>query len=95
MLAEHGGASTCTCVFMDGLYDVGAKVDLLSSRSLYGIKYFEVGTDMEEFIKDIQTISRTTDDILMQYANQSCIVKEIFNVRIWNEWMKKIEEYED
>lgn len=34
MLAEHGGPSTCTCDMMDGLYDVGAKVDLLSSRPL-------------------------------------------------------------
>ena len=34
MLAEHGGPSTCTCDLMDGLYDVGAKVDLLSSRPL-------------------------------------------------------------
>ena len=34
MLAEHGGPSTCTCDMMDGLYDVEAKVDLLSSRPL-------------------------------------------------------------
>ena len=34
MLAAHGGPSTCTCDMMDGLYDVGAKVDLLSSRPL-------------------------------------------------------------
>ena len=34
MLAEHGGPSTCTCDMMEGLYDVGAKVDLLSSRPL-------------------------------------------------------------
>lgn len=34
MLAEHGGPSTCTCDIMDGLYDVGAKVDLLSSHPL-------------------------------------------------------------
>ena len=34
MLAEHGGPSTCTCDMMVGLYDVEAKVDLLSSRPL-------------------------------------------------------------
>ena len=60
-----------------------------------GIKYFEVGADMEEFIKGIQTISKTVDADLMQYANQSGIVKERFNVKVWNEWMKKIEKYED
>lgn len=59
---------------------------------LDGIKYFEVGADMEEFIKDILIISKTTDADLMQYANQSGIVKERFNARVWNEWMKKIEE---
>lgn len=67
-------------------------VSTIHYPQLDGIKYFEVGTDIEEFIKDILTISRTTDDVLMQYANQSCIVKERFNVRVWNEWMKKIEE---
>lgn len=34
MLAAHGGPTTCTCDMMDGLYDVGAKVDLFSSRPL-------------------------------------------------------------
>ena len=47
---------------------------------------------IEDFIKDIQAISRTADEVLIQYANQSSIVKKRFNVRVWNEWMKKIEE---
>ena len=38
---------------------------------------------------------QAADDDLIQYANQSSIVKERFNVRVWNEWMKKIEEYEN
>lgn len=67
-------------------------VSTIHYPQLEGIKYFEVGTDMEEFIKDIQTISRTADEVLIQYANQSSIVKKRFNVRVWNEWMKKIEE---
>ena len=59
---------------------------------LDGIKYFEVDSDIAGFIKDIQTISKTADADLMQYANQSEIVREKFNVRVWNTWMKKIEE---
>ena len=70
-------------------------VSTLHYPQLEGIKYFEVGTDIEEFIKDIQAISRAADDDLIQYANQSSIVKERFNVRFWNQRMKKIEEYED
>lgn len=31
MLASHGGPSTCTCDLMDGLMEVGAQVDLLTS----------------------------------------------------------------
>ena len=38
---------------------------------------------------------QAADDDLIQYANQSSIVKERFNVRVWIDWMKKIEEYED
>ena len=67
-------------------------VSTIHYPQLDGIKYFEVGADMEDFIKDIQVISRTADEVLIQYANQSSIVKERFNVRVWNEWMKKIEE---
>lgn len=67
-------------------------VSTIHYPQLDGIKYFEVGTDIEEFIKDIQTISRTADEVLSQYANQSSVVKERFNVRVWNDWMKKIEE---
>ena len=51
-----------------------------------------MGTDIEEFIKDIQAISRAADELLIQYANQSSIVKERFNCSVWNDWMKKIEE---
>lgn len=32
MLASQGGPSTCTCDLLDGLYDIGAPVDLLSSK---------------------------------------------------------------
>lgn len=32
MLASQGGPSTCTCDLLQGLYDNGAKVDLLTSR---------------------------------------------------------------
>ena len=58
---------------------------------LDGIKYFEVGSNLDGFMKDIQSISRIDDSELLLYANQSDIVKEKFNVRVWNEWMKKIE----
>ena len=67
-------------------------VSTIHYPQLDGIKYFEVGTDIEEFIKDIRAISGTADEVLIKYANQSSIVKEKFNVRVWNEWMKKIEE---
>ena len=32
MLASHGGPSTCTCDLLEGLYDIGVNVDLLSSK---------------------------------------------------------------
>lgn len=67
-------------------------VSTIHYPQLDGIKYFEVGTDIEDFKKDIQAISRTADEVLIQDANQSGIVKEKFNVRVWNEWMKRIEE---
>lgn len=62
---------------------------------LNGINYFEVGSDKESFITDIHKISQSIDSELLNYANQSWIVKEKFNVRVWNAWMNKIESYED
>lgn len=59
---------------------------------LDGINYFEVCYDKDGFIRDIQRITKIIDSELMNYANQSGIVKEKFNVRVWNDWMKKIEE---
>lgn len=32
MLASQGGPSTCTCNLLEGMYDIGAPVDLLSSK---------------------------------------------------------------
>lgn len=62
---------------------------------LEGIRYFEVGYDKDGFIRDIWKITQIIDSELLNYANQSWIVKEKFNVRVWNDWMNKIESYED
>lgn len=38
MLASQGGPSTCTCDLLEGLYDIGAQVDLLSSKPVGSAK---------------------------------------------------------
>ena len=67
-------------------------VSTIHYPQLDGIKYFEVGADLEDFIKDIQTISNRADEELMRYANQSRIVKKRFNCSVWEKWMGIIEK---
>tara|TARA_B110000503_G_C7086173_1_gene387387 strand:+ start:194 stop:1348 length:1155 start_codon:yes stop_codon:yes gene_type:complete len=38
MLASQGGPSTCTCDLLEGLYDIGVTVDLLSSKPVGSAK---------------------------------------------------------
>ena len=67
-------------------------VSTIHYPQLDGIKYFEVGADLEDFIKGIQTISNRADEELMRYANQSRIVKKRFNCSVWEKWMGIIEK---
>lgn len=62
---------------------------------LDGIRYFEIGSDMESFKEDIQRISSLEASEIMFYANNSSEVKARFNVTIWNECMIKIENNHD
>ena len=62
---------------------------------LDGIRYFEVGSDMESFKEDIQRISSLEAPEIMFYANNSSEVKARFNGTIWNECMIKIENNHD
>jgi glycosyltransferase involved in cell wall biosynthesis len=39
MLASQGGPSTCTCDLLEGLYDIGVPVDLLTSKPVVTAKY--------------------------------------------------------
>ena len=71
---------------------IGAVYNMIIGERSNGKTYAVLKYGIEEFIKDIQAISRAADEVLIHYANQSSIVKERFNVRVWNEWMKKIEE---
>lgn len=56
-----------------------------------GIKYFEVGLTVSQFISDIQKIATMPTGDLLFYANQNNKVKQMFNSNIWKAAMEKIE----
>ena len=64
-------------------------ISTIHYEQLNGIKYFEVSSDCDEFISDIQKIISNKD--LLKYANQASRVKEKFNTDVWKQSMKKIE----
>ncbi|MEY8687574.1 hypothetical protein AB9N12_16065 [Bacteroides sp. AN502(2024)] len=55
------------------------------------IEYIETERSVEGFVKTLQQIRSMCDEELMDYANQSELVKKNFNPDVWNEWMTKIE----
>lgn len=61
---------------------------------LEGIKYFEVNSNVENFIHDIRHIIAMPKSDLLQYANQSRIVRSRFNTKVWYNTMDKIEMQE-
>lgn len=69
MLASQGGPSTCTCDLLQGLYDNGANVDLLTSKC-YNPKDRNLG-EGSQWLKEVKmdyrtplALSKTTDKFL-------------------------------
>ena len=67
-------------------------VSTLHYEQLNGIKYFEVPANTDGFIKAIEDIAKLEWEDLRPYANQSLLVKEMFNTNVWNKTICKIED---
>ncbi len=66
-------------------------ISTLHYDQLDGIKYFEVPATLEGFIETLMNIAQMDKELLICYANQSNLVKELFNTNVWNKTMRKIE----
>lgn len=66
-------------------------VSTLHYEQLNGVKYFEVPANTDGFIKAIEHIANTDEKELICFANQSEIVKTMFNTTVWKEKMCNIE----
>ena len=56
-----------------------------------GIKYIETERSVDGFIKTLHEITAMPNHVLMDYANQSALVKRKFGAKVWNGWMSNIE----
>ena len=70
-------------------------VSTLHYEQLNGIKYFEVPANTEGFIKAIEYIANLGENDLISYANQSEMVKTMFNTTVWEKTIRKIEKCQD
>lgn len=68
-------------------------ISTLHYEQLKGVKYFEIPTNTDGFIKAIEHIASLDENDLQQYANQSRIVRIKFNTTVWKEEMCNIENY--
>ncbi len=66
-------------------------VSTLHYEQLKGIRYFEVPTDIDGFIEMLKQVTSLSDVELMDYANQSKDVQEMFSTEVWNDTMTTIE----
>lgn len=58
---------------------------------LDGVKYFHVGADSEEFLKNINAIAAISPNELLGYGNQGELIKALFNADVWEKSMNRIE----
>ena len=68
-------------------------ISTISYKQLEGIKYFKVDSNCEELKKQVLKICNMSNKNLMQYANQTGIVREMFSTKVWNKIMADIENY--
>ncbi len=68
-------------------------ISTISYKQLEGIKYFEVDSNCEELKKQVLKICNMSNKNLMQYANQTGIVREMFSTKVWNKIMTDIDNY--
>lgn len=69
-------------------------VSTLHYPQLDGINYFEVSHHVDNFVKDIESITSLQENQLLTYANQSDVVAKRFSTEVWNGTMNRIEEHE-
>tara|TARA_B110000503_G_C7094728_1_gene391029 strand:- start:711 stop:1370 length:660 start_codon:yes stop_codon:yes gene_type:complete len=68
-------------------------ISTIAYKQLKGIKYFKVDSNCEELKKQVLKICNMSNKNLMQYANQTGIVREMFSTKVWNKIMTDIENY--
>lgn len=66
-------------------------ISTLHYNQLEGINYWKVSSNENDFINDIRKIIEQPANILLKYANQSDLVKQKYNVDIWEKMMVKLE----
>lgn len=67
-------------------------ISTIEYRQIDGIRYFKVDSELETFVAQIGKITGLPTSELMQYANQGKRVIEMFNTKVWNKAMSKVEK---
>lgn len=67
-------------------------ISTIAYNQLGELKYFKVNSELDCFVSHIDEISKMPEFQLIQYANQGAKVAEMFNTKVWNETMSKIEQ---
>lgn len=67
-------------------------VSTIAYPQLGDVKYFNVSSEKDAFIKTVRSIVSKPVEELSMYYNQSELVKEMFSANVWNTTMSEIEK---
>lgn len=76
---------------IEGLLHNRIIISTIHYVQLNGVNYWEVPTNIDGFISSILELTSMDDDNLLNFANQSKIVQDKFNNKVWKEWINRIE----
>lgn len=77
---------------MEALHHNRIIISTIYYPQLEGVRYFTVNPTKEDFFNEIKKIADLHNDTLLKYANQGELVSRMFNVKVWNDAMKKLEK---
>lgn len=76
---------------IEALYHNRIVISTIQYPQLNGVKYFTVSSTEEDFWGNIKRIVGLTQSDLLSYANQGELVSNMYNVKVWNKAIEKIE----
>lgn len=68
-----------------------AVVSTIEYPQIAGINYLKIGSDVDAMTRDIEAITKMTEEEIGRYVNQGNLVRERFSTEVWTDAIQRIE----